>query len=104
MGWDLVTTIRSAGRLALKLFMPQIFFSLHDVQLDTCRCFPDDACWPSSQEWAAFNQTVNGHLVATIPLGVPCHDSAFGSYNATECAILRERWTLPELQYFIPLF
>ncbi|KAK6829556.1 FAD binding domain protein [Apiospora arundinis] len=36
-----------------------------------CKCFPGDPCWPSESEWAAFNRTVGGRLVATVPLAAP---------------------------------
>jgi hypothetical protein len=60
-----------------------------------CRCFPGDSCWPSQDVWAKFNETIDGRLVATVPLGTPCHDP---TYNEAECKKLREQWTLPELQ------
>lgn len=61
----------------------------------TCRCFPGDRCWPSAATWANFNQSVDGTLIATVPLGTPCHAP---SYNATECNVLRNGWLLPEEQ------
>ncbi|BDD63893.1 hypothetical protein MPDQ_003948 [Monascus purpureus] len=61
-----------------------------------CRCFPGDACWPSPDVWAKFNESVDGRLIATVPLGRPCHAPY---YNASECAILRAGWQLPEEHY-----
>lgn len=60
-----------------------------------CRCFPGDPCWPSQDVWAKFNESVDGRLVATVPLGTPCHDP---NYNAAECKTLSEQWTDPALQ------
>lgn len=60
-----------------------------------CRCFPGDACWPAQDVWAKFNESVDGRLVATVPLGTPCHDP---NYNAAECQKLSEQWTDPALQ------
>ncbi|KAI1857161.1 hypothetical protein JX265_011362 [Neoarthrinium moseri] len=54
-----------------------------------CKCFPGDACWPSPTEWAAFNSTVGGRLIETIPLGSPCHDP---NYDAELCASLQDQW------------
>ncbi|KAF7192638.1 FAD-linked oxidoreductase patO [Pseudocercospora fuligena] len=99
MGWELVTSLRSLGRLALAILPQQIRLGLSVPGSETCRCFPGDTCWPTSQEWASFNQSVKDNLVATVPLGAPCHDSSFGPYNATECSRLREQWTFPELHY-----
>ncbi|KAL4862388.1 hypothetical protein BDV12DRAFT_207283 [Aspergillus spectabilis] len=62
----------------------------------SCRCMPGDTCWPSHATWSRFNQSIDGRLIATVPLGTPCHGSA---YNAAECDALRAEWTLPELHY-----
>ncbi|PYH85196.1 FAD-binding domain-containing protein [Aspergillus uvarum CBS 121591] len=62
----------------------------------SCRCFPGDACWPSISEWAKLNQTVDGRLIKTIPLGKPCHAP---DYDAAVCDALKEEWTDPELHY-----
>ncbi|KAK7750865.1 hypothetical protein SLS62_007264 [Diatrype stigma] len=65
-----------------------------------CRCFPGDACWPSPAEWAAFNSTLGGRLIATVPLASPCHDDDFGgasSYDADRCAAIQSAWANPEL-------
>ncbi|ORY61468.1 uncharacterized protein BCR38DRAFT_347635 [Pseudomassariella vexata] len=55
----------------------------------SCMCFPGDTCWPSEVDWAGLNATVGGRLIATVPLGSPCHDP---TYNATECAYLQSQW------------
>ena len=60
-----------------------------------CRCFPGDPCWPSRADWAGLNSSVSGRLVATIPLGSPCHDP---TYNAAECKILQTNWFEPSEQ------
>ncbi|KAL4908218.1 hypothetical protein BDW74DRAFT_147070 [Aspergillus multicolor] len=62
----------------------------------SCRCMPGDACWPDRATWSSFNQSIDGRLVATVPLGRPCHGSA---YNAAVCDTLGEEWTLPEIHY-----
>lgn len=60
-----------------------------------CRCFPGDACWPSENVWTQFNQSIDGRLVKTVPLGTPCHAP---NYDAAKCTILRDGWTVPEEQ------
>ena len=30
-------------------------------------CLPSDSCWPSPQDWAAFNDTVNGQVIVVVP-------------------------------------
>ncbi|KAL5048960.1 hypothetical protein BDW71DRAFT_176885 [Aspergillus fruticulosus] len=62
----------------------------------SCRCMPGDACWPNRAAWSRFNQSIDGRLIATVPLGTPCHGSA---YNEAVCDALRAEWTLPELHY-----
>ncbi|GLB05983.1 hypothetical protein AtubIFM57258_001278 [Aspergillus tubingensis] len=62
----------------------------------TCRCFPGEKCWPSLAEWTQFNESIDGRLIQTIPLGKPCHTP---SYQAGVCDYLREQWTEPEIHY-----
>ncbi|ORY67580.1 FAD binding domain-containing protein [Pseudomassariella vexata] len=57
-----------------------------------CRCFPGDDCWPSPPIWSSFNQTLNGRLIAIVPIASPCHNSSFGPYDATACDQLRSVW------------
>ena len=64
-----------------------------------CRCFPGDKCWPTAQTWSAFNSTINGRLIATIPLAAVCHNNAFIPYNAAQCADLRAAWFEPQVHY-----
>jgi hypothetical protein len=65
------------------------------VGASRCHCLPGDACWPASSQWSALNTTVNGGLVATVPIGTPCHDP---NYDEVACAALQSNWTLPQLQ------
>lgn len=60
-----------------------------------CKCSPEEACWPSIDEWAQLNSTVEGRLVATVPLGEPCHDPEF---NATQCDYLKDHWDYVDIQ------
>ncbi|PYI10717.1 FAD-binding domain-containing protein [Aspergillus sclerotiicarbonarius CBS 121057] len=62
----------------------------------TCRCFPGEPCWPSLADWASFNESLDGRLIPTVPLGKPCH-APF--YRAGVCDYLREQWTEPEIHY-----
>lgn len=65
------------------------------VTSSLCRYLAGDAGWPSTRSWKSLNATVGGRLVASFPLGAPCHDPM---YNATECAILQSEWLTPTLQ------
>lgn len=60
-----------------------------------CKCFPGDSCWPSDDEWSRLNSTVGGQLVATVPLGSPCHDP---KYDGEECERLQNEWLYSSVQ------
>jgi hypothetical protein len=68
---------------------------------------PTDAGWPSAATWASLNDTVQGQLIATVPLAAPCHDGSapkggltrdWPQYDEQKCTELQERWLEPELQ------
>ncbi|KAL0933841.1 isoamyl alcohol oxidase (FAD binding domain-containing protein) [Colletotrichum truncatum] len=61
---------------------------------NSCKCFPGDSCWPSQVTWDALNTTVGGNLIATVPLGSPCHDP---TYDAATCATLQSKWQDSEI-------
>jgi hypothetical protein len=60
-----------------------------------CRCFPRDRCWPTPRDWAKLNSSVDGQLIATIPLESPCHDP---TYDAAKCQIVQQDWMDPSEQ------
>lgn len=53
------------------------------------RCAYGDACWPSAGQWASFNTSVCGRLVAAHPSAAVCHDALF---DEDGCAEAREKW------------
>ncbi|KZM21974.1 uncharacterized protein EKO05_0005035 [Ascochyta rabiei] len=57
-----------------------------------CLALPGDADWPNAEVWSTLNETVNGKLVATVPIGSPCHDP---TYDASACDALKAAWTNP---------
>lgn len=61
-----------------------------------CRCLPGDAHWPTTEGWNDFNSTIDGRLVATVPLAECCHGAR---YDEDQCNALQDVWTLPETQY-----
>ncbi|KAK1139768.1 hypothetical protein N8T08_011164 [Aspergillus melleus] len=77
----------------LSLFL---FTSILDPTAAICRCLPGDPCWPAPATWSQFNASISGQLIATNPLGAPCHDP---NYDAARCAQLRDNWTHPRLHY-----
>jgi hypothetical protein len=66
------------------------------VAAKTCRCLPEDDCWPSKSIWDSFNSTVNGALVQVTPIGAVCHDP---TYDGAACAELRASWDDVKIQY-----
>lgn len=60
-----------------------------------CHVLPSDAAWPSASAWDALNTTVNGRLIATVPIGSPCHEP---NYDAAACALLQANWTVASTQ------
>ncbi|OOQ84385.1 FAD binding domain protein [Penicillium brasilianum] len=65
-------------------------------QSPSCRCLPGDACWPSTSTWNAFNQSIDGLLMATVPLGTPCHAPNF---DEEKCKAIKDGWLLPDEHY-----
>lgn len=36
-------------------------------------CLSGQSCWPSTEEWNVFNQSIDGHLRLTVPWAEPCY-------------------------------
>ncbi|PLN80797.1 FAD-binding domain-containing protein [Aspergillus taichungensis] len=47
-----------------------------------CRCHPGEPCWPSLDEWQAFNRSIQGNLVQVHPIGSVCHEP---NYDKAAC-------------------
>ncbi|KAL3455908.1 hypothetical protein BJX64DRAFT_271512 [Aspergillus heterothallicus] len=70
--------------------------ALRTAAATSCRCFPGDACWPTHEVWQRFNDSVDGRLIATVPLGTSCHAP---HYDENLCDQLQTQWTIPEPHY-----
>jgi hypothetical protein len=61
-----------------------------------CKCYSDNACWPTSREWGQLNSTVDGTLRTALPPGAVCYKTVQGvavaTYNAAECSEVRANW------------
>lgn len=64
----------------------------------SCYCLPQDDCWPSLTQWDDFNATVNGRLIATVPVASVCHEP---TYDEAACGALRANWSEPDVQYVV---
>lgn len=73
-----------------------------------CRCYADDACWPSKTDWNSLNHTVRGNLIAHAPPGAPCHKSFTGPlgtlnlYDKDECETIYENFRLNNGSTYCP--
>lgn len=82
--------------LIAKLIWAMLLAKLGGAQNNKkCLALPGDADWPNAEAWSALNETVNGKLVATVPIGSPCHDP---NYDASACDALKAAWTNPLTQ------
>ncbi|KAJ9612185.1 hypothetical protein H2200_003782 [Cladophialophora chaetospira] len=68
---------------------------------ESCKCAPTDPCWPSASEWVAFNKTVSGRLIKTVPVAAPCYKGPY--YNAAACADIEARWSDSVFQSQFPI-
>jgi hypothetical protein len=60
-----------------------------------CKCTPADICWPNRDLWSTLNDTVDGQLIKTVPLGTPCHAP---NYDRAACEILQRQWDYAPIQ------
>ncbi|KAL0567786.1 hypothetical protein V5O48_014206 [Marasmius crinis-equi] len=76
------------------------FASLAVAQdLSSCRILPTDSSWPSQDVWDAFNSSVDGRLIKTVPIGSPCHDPTF---DEVQCNNVKDNWHNPEFHELNP--
>lgn len=87
----LLTLVVLAAAVAVGNFKPR---------QDACLSIPGDASWPSPDIWEQLNRTVDGRLLATIPIAAVCHRTLFGQSNRlfdlAACDALRDVWNFPE--------
>jgi len=62
-----------------------------------CKCYSDNACWPTTADWIALNKTVNGALQVAIPPGAACHNkfenSSVSAYSKAACGEVQANWS-----------
>lgn len=99
---DRYRAMSTFGRILLSSGTVAVFAiavrALVTPQPSTCRAIPGDTAWPSTADWAAFNTSVGGRLIATVPIGAPCHQtfSNLSTYDQAQCDALRNVWFFPE--------
>ncbi|KAJ0387290.1 hypothetical protein COL922a_002530 [Colletotrichum nupharicola] len=57
-----------------------------------CKSFPGSADWPSTESWAALNESVGGLLLQPAAPGAVCHPGE-PSYDADRCAAAQAGWS-----------
>ncbi|KIK69142.1 hypothetical protein GYMLUDRAFT_35210 [Collybiopsis luxurians FD-317 M1] len=57
--------------------------------LPACRVLPSDPSWPAVDVWDAFNASVDGRLIKTVPIASPCHDP---HYDFEACEYVKKNW------------
>jgi hypothetical protein len=60
-----------------------------------CKCYSDNACWPTNGDWEKLNRTVSGALQVAAPPGAVCHksfDNLTSVYDAAKCADTQANW------------
>ncbi|TVY20182.1 FAD-linked oxidoreductase ZEB1 [Lachnellula arida] len=64
-------------------------------------CQPGQKCWPSLQEWQQLNQSIDGHLYETVPMGAPCYENST-SFNAETCDVVENNYnnSIPRGDYY----
>lgn len=69
-----------------------------------CRFIPSDPGWPSLEEWASLNKSVDGRLIATVPIGSPCFKSTYdvktkktglNTFDEMQCGSVKANWHTP---------
>jgi hypothetical protein len=75
--------------LLVVIQLPRAIFAATNI---TCKTSPSSADWPSAQEWATFNTTVNGALLHPSPPAAPCHPS-LAEYNQALCRQITSSFT-----------
>lgn len=68
---------------------------LQSRQDDGCKVMPSDAAWPAADVWDAFNASVDGRLIKTVPIAEACHSPSF---SEEACAAVQGNWSASEYQ------
>ncbi|KAJ6000934.1 hypothetical protein N7481_001343 [Penicillium waksmanii] len=60
----------------------------------SCRCLPQESCWPTQQDWFSFNRSIQGNLVAVRPVADVCYRAEF---DKEACQKITASWSYPRL-------
>ncbi|KAF2115630.1 hypothetical protein BDV96DRAFT_599210 [Lophiotrema nucula] len=74
----------------------------HDIDTHanrSCKIIPGDADRPSQSTWSAFNESLNGSLIAAVPIAAPCYETKWGRKDAAKCNDIVSKFKTSSLQY-----
>lgn len=78
----------SSIQFALSMILSALVGNAHAA----CKAVPGTPGWPSSEEWANFNNSLGGVLLMPPPPGGVCHQGQ-PNYNAALCPNVTTEWT-----------
>jgi len=58
------------------------------IEKPECKSFPGYKGWPSSERWNAFNVSLGGALLRSVPPAASCYDGMYR--NASRCTYVRQ--------------
>lgn len=81
--------------------LPSFTLATNSNSNQTCKITPEDALWPSSADWTAFNTSISGTLIKTLPPASSCY--AGNPFNSTQnCSSVQTNWVLASWQALTP--
>lgn len=81
--------------LVVSVASPASSSAIRHETYPTCRYLVGDWQWPSQPSWASLNASVDGRLIATVPLATVCHDP---TYDEAKCLALQQTWPFSQTQ------
>jgi FAD/FMN-containing dehydrogenase len=91
--------LRARGVLYASLALSLTSSSYAATKGTECRNIPSDSEWPTSDDWNTLNRTVEGRLIANVPIAAVCHGSR---YDQEQCHWLRNNWHFPQTHLSSP--
>ncbi|OAA56541.1 FAD-binding, type 2 [Niveomyces insectorum RCEF 264] len=61
----------------------------------TCKCYPDEPCWPADSRWKALSQAVQRRLATFTPPAAACYPTYknVSTASADQCTAIKANWT-----------
>lgn len=59
---------------------------------NSCKVFPGDKAWPSSNDWTALNVVTGGALLKPVPQAHVCYANGTGTVNTAACKTVSDNW------------